>query len=317
REIIFTSGATESDNLAIKGAVKHYANGKRRRVVTVKTEHKAVLDSVLALEREGFEVTFLDVDQDGRLSVEEIEKNLGDDVVLLSVMHVNNETGVVQDIKMIGNICRRYGVIFHVDAAQSAGKLPINLKTLDVDLMSFSAHKLYGPKGVGALYVSRNPRINLQEQISGGGHERGMRSGTIPTHQVVGMGMSFELAGERMSRDYEKFQVLASLFWEEVRHLKGAVRNGGFTNTCPWIFNISVPNVDAEAVMMSLKTLAISSGSACNSHKESSSHVLRAMNVSDALIESSFRFSFGRFTTESDVAEAAERFVSVIKEWSY
>ncbi|RUO56308.1 IscS subfamily cysteine desulfurase [Pseudidiomarina homiensis] len=306
REIVFTSGATESDNLAIKGAAEFYQK-KGKHIITVKTEHKAVLDTCRQLEREGFEVTYLDVKEDGLLDLDVFKAALREDTVLVSVMHVNNEIGVIQDIETIGNLCRENKTIFHVDAAQSAGKIDIDLQSLPVDLMSFSGHKMYGPKGIGALYVRRRPRIRLNAQMHGGGHERGMRSGTLATHQIVGMGEAARIAKEEMAAERERFRALRDRLWNGVKDIEEVYVNGSQEHGVPHIFNISFNFVEGESLIMALKDLAVSSGSACTSASLEPSYVLRALGRNDELAHSSIRFSFGRFTTEEEVDHAVEQ----------
>ncbi len=306
REIVFTSGATESDNLAIKGAAEFYQK-KGKHIITVKTEHKAVLDTCRQLEREGFEVTYLDVKEDGLLDLDVFKAALRDDTVLVSVMHVNNEIGVIQDIETIGNLCRENKTIFHVDAAQSAGKIDIDLQKLPVDLMSFSGHKMYGPKGIGAMYVRRRPRIRLNAQMHGGGHERGMRSGTLATHQIVGMGEAARIAKEEMAAERERFRALRDRLWNGVKDIEEVYVNGSQEHGVPHIFNISFNFVEGESLIMALKDLAVSSGSACTSASLEPSYVLRALGRNDELAHSSIRFSFGRFTTEEEVDHAVEQ----------
>ncbi|RUO45849.1 IscS subfamily cysteine desulfurase [Pseudidiomarina aquimaris] len=306
REIVFTSGATESDNLAIKGAAEFYQK-KGKHIITVKTEHKAVLDTCRQLEREGFEVTYLDVKEDGLLDLDVFKAALREDTVLVSVMHVNNEIGVIQDIETIGNLCRENKTIFHVDAAQSAGKIDIDLQTLPVDLMSFSGHKMYGPKGIGALYVRRRPRVRLNAQMHGGGHERGMRSGTLATHQIVGMGEAARIAKEEMAAERERFRALRDRLWNGVKDIEEVYVNGSQEHGVPHIFNISFNFVEGESLIMALKDLAVSSGSACTSASLEPSYVLRALGRNDELAHSSIRFSFGRFTTEEEVDHAVEQ----------
>lgn len=300
REIIFTSGATESDNLAIKGAAKFYSK-KGKHVITVKTEHKAVLDTCRELERQGFEVTYMDVEPNGLLDLKKLEAVMRDDTVLVSVMHVNNEIGVVQDIATIGEMCRERKIVFHVDAAQSAGKIAIDLSALKVDLMSFSGHKIYGPKGIGALYVRRKPRIRLEAQMHGGGHERGMRSGTLPTHQIVGMGEAFRLAKEEFEADQARITQLRDRLWKGLQDVEATCLNGDETHRVANITNISFNYVEGESLIMALKDIAVSSGSACTSASLEPSYVLRALGLSDELAHSSIRFSIGRFTTEQDI----------------
>ncbi len=297
KEIIWTSGATESDNLAIKGAA-HFYRKKGQHIVTLKTEHKAVLDSCRQLEREGYEVTYLDPEPNGLLDPDKFHKALREDTVLVSIMHVNNEIGVIQDIEAIGDACRELKIIFHVDAAQSAGKVPIDLQTLKVDLMSFSAHKIYGPKGIGALYVRRKPRVRLEAQMHGGGHERGMRSGTLPTHQIVGMGEAFRIAKEEMAADNERILALRNRLIEGFRDVEEVYINGDLDHRIAGNLNISFNYVEGESLIMALKDLAVSSGSACTSASLEPSYVLRALGRNDELAHSSIRFTIGRFTTE-------------------
>jgi cysteine desulfurase len=311
REIIFTSGATESDNLAIKGAVRFYQQ-KGKHIVTLKTEHKAVLDACAALEDEGFEVTYLAPEADGLLDLDKLKAALRADTVLVSVMQVNNEIGVIQDIAAIGAICRQHQVLFHVDAAQSTGKVAIDLQQLPVDLMSFSAHKSYGPKGIGALYVRRQPRIHLQALIHGGGHERGMRSGTLPTHQIVGMGEAFALAGKLMESENQRILTLRQRLWQGIKDIEGIGLNGSETARIAGNLNISFEGVDGEALLMALKDLAVSSGSACASASIEPSYVLKALGLPDQLAHSSVRLSIGRFTTEQDIDFAIEHIHSAI-----
>ena len=300
REIIWTSGATESDNLAIKGAAHFYKkNGKH--IVTLKTEHKAVLDSCRQLEREGYEVTYLEPESSGLLDLEKFKQALRDDTVLVSVMHVNNEIGVIQDIEAIGELCRQRKIIFHVDAAQSAGKVPIDLQTLKVDLMSFSAHKIYGPKGVGALYVRRKPRVRLEAQMHGGGHERGLRSGTLATHQLVGMGEAFRFAREEMATDNERILALRNRLLDGFKDTEEVYINGDLDHRIAGNLNISFNYVEGESLIMALKDLAVSSGSACTSASLEPSYVLRALGRNDELAHSSIRFSIGRFTTQEEI----------------
>ncbi|MGD8784705.1 MAG: IscS subfamily cysteine desulfurase [Thioalkalispiraceae bacterium] len=300
KEIIFTSGATESDNLAIKGAA-HFYSKKGKHIVTCKTEHKAVLDSCRQLEREGYEVTYLDPENNGLIDLEKLKAALRDDTVLVSIMHVNNEIGVIQDIKAIGDITRERKIMFHVDAAQSAGKVPIDVKDLNVDLMSFSAHKIYGPKGIGALYVRRKPRARLEAQMHGGGHERGLRSGTLATHQIVGMGEAFRLAKEEMAADNERIRMLRDRLLKGLEDIEEVYINGDMEQRIPHNLNISFNFVEGESLIMALKDLAVSSGSACTSASLEPSYVLRALGRSDELAHSSIRFSLGRYSTEEEV----------------
>ena len=300
REIIWTSGATESDNLAIKGAA-HFYSKKGKHIVTLKTEHKAVLDSCRQLEREGYEVTYLEPEASGLLDLGKFRQALRDDTILVTVMHVNNEIGVIQDIEAIGEICRERKIIFHVDAAQSPGKVSIDLQTLKVDLMSFSAHKIYGPKGIGALYVRRKPRVRLEAQMHGGGHERGLRSGTLATHQIVGMGEAFRLAGEEMDADNERIMALRNRLLDGFKDIEEVYINGDLDHRIAGNLNISFNYVEGESLIMALKDLAVSSGSACTSASLEPSYVLRALGRNDELAHSSIRFSIGRFTTEEEI----------------
>ena len=300
KEIIWTSGATESDNLAIKGAA-HFYRKQGKHLITLKTEHKAVLDTCRQLEREGFEVTYLDVLPNGLIDLEVFEASIRPDTLLASVMHVNNEIGVIQDIEAIGRLCRERKVIFHVDAAQSPGKVPINLAELPVDLMSFSAHKIYGPKGIGALYVQRKPRIRLEAQMHGGGHERGLRSGTLPTHQIVGMGEAFRIAREEMASENERILMLRNRLYDGLKDMEEVYVNGDLERRIAGNLNISFNFVEGESLMMALKDMAVSSGSACTSASLEPSYVLRALGRPDELAHSSLRFTLGRFTTEEEV----------------
>ena len=300
KEIVWTSGATESDNLAIKG-VAHFYHKKGKHIITSKTEHKAVLDTCRQLEREGFEVTYLDPEPNGLIDLAKLEHAMRDDTILVSIMHVNNEIGVIQDITAIGELTRARGILFHVDAAQSAGKVPIDLETLKVDLMSFSAHKIYGPKGIGALYVRRKPRVRLEAQMHGGGHERGMRSGTLATHQIVGMGEAFRIAKEEMQQDNARIKQLHDKLLNAVNQIDEVYINGDMEHKVPNILNVSFNYVEGESLIMALKGLAVSSGSACTSASLEPSYVLRALGRSDELAHSSIRFSLGRFTTEENI----------------
>ena len=306
REIVWTSGATESDNLAIKG-VAHFYQKKGKHIITCKTEHKAVLDSCRQLEREGFEVTYMDPEPSGLIDLDKLKAHFRDDTILVSIMHVNNEIGVIQDIRAIGELTREHKIIFHVDAAQSAGKAPIDLKDMKVDLMSFSAHKIYGPKGIGALYVRRKPRIRLEAQMHGGGHERGMRSGTLATHQIVGMGEAFRLAGEEMAADNERIRMLRDRLLDGIKDIEEVYINGDMEHRVPHNLNISFNFVEGESLIMALKDLAVSSGSACTSSSLEPSYVLRALGRNDELAHSSLRFSMGRFTTEEEIDFAIEK----------
>jgi len=305
KEIIWTSGATESDNLAIKGAA-HFYKKKGKHIVTLKTEHKAVLDSCRQLEREGYEVTYMDPEPSGLLDLKKFEATLRDDTVLVSIMHVNNEIGVIQDIAAIGEICRKHKIIFHVDAAQSAGKIPIDTEQLKVDLMSFSAHKIYGPKGIGALYVRRKPRVRLEAQMHGGGHERGLRSGTLPTHQIVGMGEAFRIAREEMVEEEARITKLRDRLWNGLNDMEEVYLNGDMDHRVPGNLNVSFNFVEGESLIMALKDMAVSSGSACTSSSLEPSYVLRALGRNDELAHSSIRFSIGRFTTEEEVDYVAK-----------
>jgi cysteine desulfurase len=300
KEIVWTSGATESINLAIKGAA-HFYKDKGRHVITVKTEHKATLDTCRELEREGFEVTYLDVNENGLIDWEVLTSAIRPDTVLISVMYVNNEIGVIQDIPRIGEFCRENGILFHVDSAQATGKVVIDLQAIKVDLMSFSAHKTYGPKGVGALYVRRKPRIRIEAQIHGGGHERGMRSGTLPTHQIVGMGEAFRIARQEMAAENERMRALRDRLWKGLSEMEAVYLNGDLEHRVPHNLNVSFNYVEGESLLMGIKDVAVSSGSACTSASLEPSYVLRALGRSDELAHSSIRFSVGRFTTEQDV----------------
>jgi len=304
REIVWTSGATESDNLAIKGAA-HFYQRKGKHIITSKIEHKAVLDTCRQLEREGFEVTYLEPNTDGLTTPEMIADAIREDTSVVSVMHANNEIGVVNDIAGIGEVCRERGVIYHVDAAQSTGKLPLDMETLKVDLLSISAHKMYGPKGIGALYVRRKPRVRIEAQMHGGGHERGMRSGTLATHQIVGLGEAARIANEEMQAEGERLRALRQRFWDAINDIPEVHINGSRDHRLPGALNVSFAFVEGESLLMSLKDLAISSGSACTSASLEPSYVLRALGLNDELAHSSLRFSFGRFTTEENVDRAA------------
>ncbi len=300
REIVWTSGATESNNLALKGAA-HFYKSKGRHLITVKTEHKAVLDTMRELERQGFEVTYLDVEEDGLLDFAKLQAAIRPDTILISVMFVNNEIGVIQDIPGIGAMCREKGIIFHVDAAQATGKVEIDLKTLPVDLMSLASHKTYGPKGIGALYVRRKPRVRLEAQMHGGGHERGMRSGTLPTHQIVGMGEAFRLARLEMAQDTAHAQALHQRLLDGLKDVEQVFLNGHATQRVPHNLNMSFNFVEGESLIMGIKGLAVSSGSACTSASLEPSYVLRALGRSDELAHSSLRMTIGRFTTEEEI----------------
>ncbi|MDA8827717.1 IscS subfamily cysteine desulfurase [Luminiphilus sp.] len=303
REIVWTSGATESDNLAIKGAA-HFYRKKGQHIVTSKIEHKAVLDTCRQLEREGFEVTYLEPNKAGLTTPESVQAALRPDTVVVSVMHANNEIGVVNDIAGIGEVCRAAGVIYHVDAAQSTGKVPLDMETMKVDLLSMSAHKMYGPKGVGALYVRRKPRVRLEAQMHGGGHERGMRSGTLATHQAVGFGEAARIAKEEMVDETSRLISLRARFWQGLEDLQEVHINGDEERRLPGALNVSFAFVEGESLLMSLKDLALSSGSACTSASLEPSYVLRALGLNDELAHSSLRFSFGRFTSEADIDHA-------------
>jgi len=305
REIVWTSGATESDNLAIKGAANFYSS-KGKHIITVKTEHKAVLDTTRELERQGFEVTYLDVKDNGLIDIEVFRQAIRPDTILASVMMVNNEIGVVQDIEQLGEICREKGVIFHVDAAQATGKVGIDLQKLKVDLMSFSAHKTYGPKGIGALYVRRKPRIRIEAQMHGGGHERGMRSGTLATHQIVGMGEAFRIAKEEMATENERIRMLRDRLYRGLNTMEEVYVNGDMEARVPHNLNISFNFVEGESLIMAIKDVAVSSGSACTSASLEPSYVLRALGRNDELAHSSIRFTVGRFTTEEEVDYVVE-----------
>jgi len=303
REIVWTSGATESNNLAIKG-IAHFYEKRGKHIITLKTEHKAVLDTCRQLEREGFEVTYLDPLPNGLLDMDVFKKTIREDTILASIMHVNNEIGVIQDLQAIGDICRESKVFFHVDAAQSVGKLEINLEALPVDLMSFSAHKIYGPKGMGALYVSRKPRVRLEAQMHGGGHERGMRSGTLATHQIVGIGEAFAIAKAEMKEEGIRVQKLRDRLLAGFSDMEEVVVNGDLDQRISGNLNISFNYVEGESLMMAISDVAVSSGSACTSSSLEPSYVLRALGLTDELAHSSIRFSVGRYTTEKDVDDA-------------
>ena len=305
KEIVWTSGATESNNLALKG-VAHFYSGKGRHIVTVMTEHKAVLDTVRELERQGFEATYLTPEPDGLIDLDKFRAALRSDTILASVMMVNNEIGVIQDIAAIGEICRERGVLLHVDAAQATGKVEIDLEQLKVDLMSFSAHKTYGPKGIGALYVRRKPRVRLEAQMHGGGHERGMRSGTLATHQIVGMGEAFRFAREEMASENERIRMLRDRLWSGISTMEEVYLNGDFEQRVPHNLNVSFNFVEGESLMMAVSDVAVSSGSACTSASLEPSYVLRALGRSDELAHSSIRFSVGRFTTVEEVDYVVE-----------
>ena len=311
REIVWTSGATESDNLAIKGAARFYKD-RGNHIITSKIEHKAVLDPCRQLEREGFEVTYLDPNEDGVITLDMLKKHIKDETILVSLMHINNELGSVTDIEEIGNFTRENKIIFHVDAAQSTGKVNIDLSNLNVDLMSFSGHKTYGPKGVGALYVRRKPRIRLEALIHGGGHERGFRSGTLATHQIVGMGEAFKIAQDEMEQDNKHIKKLSDIFYKEISEIEEIFLNGNEKNKVPNITNVSFAYIEGESLIMALQDVAVSSGSACTSASLEPSYVLRALGRPDELAHSSIRFSFGRFTTEEEVRSVAETTKKVV-----
>ena len=305
KEIVWTSGATESNNLAIKGAA-HFYQGKGKHIITMHIEHKAVLDTVRELEREGFSATFLDPEPDGLLDLDKFKAALRPDTILVSIMLVNNEIGVIQDIASIGEICREKGILFHVDAAQATGKVAIDLQQLKVDMMSFSAHKTYGPKGIGALYVRRKPRVRIEAQMHGGGHERGMRSGTLPTHQIVGMGEAFRIAKEEMAQENERIRMLRDRLLKGLMAMEEVHINGDMEHRVPHNLNLSFNFVEGESLMMAVKDVAVSSGSACTSASLEPSYVLRALGRSDELAHSSIRFSIGRFTTVEEVDYVVE-----------
>ncbi|MGC2520187.1 MAG: IscS subfamily cysteine desulfurase [Burkholderiales bacterium] len=300
KEIIWTSGATEGNNLAIKGAA-HFYKGKGKHIITVKTEHKAVLDTVRELERQGFEATYLDPEPNGLLDVEKFKAAIRPDTILVSVMMVNNEIGVIQPIAEIGEICRSKGIIFHCDAVQAAGKIPVDLQKLKVDLMTVTAHKVYGPKGIGALYVRRKPRVRIEAQIHGGGHERGLRSGTLATHQIVGMGEAFRIARLEMATEGERLRMLRDKLWNGLKDMEEVYVNGDFDHRIPGNLNVSFNFVEGESLVMAIKDVAVSSGSACTSASLEPSYVLRALGRSDELAHSSIRFTLGRFTTEEEI----------------
>jgi cysteine desulfurase len=300
REIVFTSGATESNNLAIKGAANFYGK-KGKHLITLKTEHKAVLDTMRQLEREGYEVTYMDPEPNGLILLEKLIAAIRPETILVSIMHVNNEIGVIQDIAAIGEVCRERKILFHVDAAQSTGKVPIDLQTMKVDLMSFCAHKTYGPKGIGALFVRRKPRIRLEAQMHGGGHERGMRSGTMATHQIVGMGESFRIAKQDMGAENERLMMLRNKLWNGIKDMEAVYLNGDMESRIAGNLNVSFAYVEGESLIMALKDMAVSSGSACTSASLEPSYVLRALGLSDELAHSSIRFTTGRFTTEAEI----------------
>tara|TARA_B110000483_G_C18206694_1_gene548147 strand:- start:1422 stop:2636 length:1215 start_codon:yes stop_codon:yes gene_type:complete len=312
REIVWTSGATEGNNLAIKGAAQ-FNKKKGKHVITSKIEHKAVLDTCRQLEREGFEVTYIDPDEYGIISPESVTEAIREDTTVVSIMHVHNELGAINDIAAIAKVCKNKGVIFHVDAAQSAGKVSIDVEAMNIDLMSFSAHKIYGPKGMGALYVRRKPRIRLEAQIHGGGHERGMRSGTLPTHQIVGMGEAFRIAKEEMSADLQHVAALRKRLLDGFATMEETKINGHETQNYPGILNISFAYVEGESLLMALKDMAVSSGSACTSASLEPSYVLRALGLNDELAHSSIRFSVGRFTTKEEIDYVIDRVQNAVE----
>ena len=311
KEIVFTSGATESNNLAIKGAA-HFYKSKGNHLITVKTEHKAVLDTMRELERQGYEVTYLDVQENGLVDLDVLKAAIREDTILVSVMWVNNEIGVVQDIPAIGEICRERKIIFHVDAAQACGKVPVDVEAAKVDLLSMSGHKVYGPKGIGALYVRRKPRVRLEAQMHGGGHERGFRSGTLPTHQIVGMGEAFRIAKEELEQDMAHYLKLRDIFLKGIEGIEEVYINGDLEHRAPNNLNVSFNFVEGESLIMAVKELAVSSGSACTSASLEPSYVLRALGRNDELAHSSLRITFGRMTTEEEVQFAAELIKSKI-----
>lgn len=318
REIVFTSGATESDNLAIKG-VAHFYQTKGKHIITCKTEHKAVLDTCRQLEREGFEITYLDPEADGLIDLAKLEAAMRDDTILVSIMHVNNEIGVIQDIEKIGELCRAKKVLFHTDATQSVGKVEIDLSKLKVDLMSFSGHKLYGPKGIGGLYVRRKPRVRIEAMMHGGGHERGMRSGTLPVHQIVGMGEAYRICKEEMATEMPRIKALRDRLYNGFKDMEEVHVNGSLEHRVDSNLNISFNFVEGESLMMALSDIAVSSGSACTSASLEPSYVLRALGLNDELAHSSIRFSIGRYTTEEEVdytIELVKKAVNKLRELS-
>lgn len=313
REIVFTSGATESDNLAIKGAA-HFYKDKGKHLITVKTEHKAVLDSMRHLESEGYEVTYMDVNEHGLLDLKALEAAIRPDTTVISIMAVNNEIGIVQDLEAIGKMCRERGIVFHCDATQATGKIDLNVDRYNIDLMSLSGHKVYGPKGIGALYVRRRPRIRIECQMHGGGHERGMRSGTLPTHQIVGIGEAFRLAKEEMATEVPRIKALRDRLWEGIRtRIPEVYLNGDLEHGVCSILNVSFAYIEGESLMMAVKDLAVSSGSACTSASLEPSYVLRALGRDDELAHSSIRFSLGRFTTQEEVDYAIDCLVKAVE----
>ena len=312
REIVWTSGATESDNLAIKGAANFYKS-KGNHLITLTTEHKAVLDTMRFLESEGFEVTYLDPKDNGLLNLDDLKKAIKPSTILISVMHVNNEIGVIQDLESIGKICKENKIIFHVDAAQSPGKVEIDVNKFNIDLLALSAHKTYGPKGIGALYVRRKPRIRIQPQMHGGGHERGFRSGTLPTHQIVGMGEAFRIAKEEMKADNNRIRKLRDKLWDGLKDMEEIYLNGDLDQRIPGNLNVSFNYVEGESLIMAIKDIAVSSGSACTSASLEPSYVLRALGRDDELAHSSIRLTIGRYTTEEEILHATELLKSAVK----
>lgn len=312
REIVFTSGATEADNLAIKGAA-HFYKSRGKHIITCKTEHKAVLDTCRQLEREGFDVTYLAPKSDGLIDLADLEAAMRDDTILVSIMHVNNETGVIQDIEKIGELCRSKRIVFHCDATQSVGKLPIDLSKLKVDLLSMSSHKLYGPKGIGALYVRRKPRVRLEAIIHGGGHERGMRSGTLPVHQIVGMGEAYAICKEEMAEEMPRLKALRDRLYNGLKDIEETYVNGSMEHRVDTNLNISFNYVEGESLMMALRDIAVSSGSACTSASLEPSYVLRALGLNDELAHSSIRFTVGRYTTEEEIDYTIKLVKSAVK----
>lgn len=312
KEIVFTSGATESNNLALKGAA-HFYHRRGKHIITSKTEHKAVLDTCRQLEREGFEVTYLTPSSHGEITPEAIQNAIREDTIIVSIMHVNNEIGIIQNIHAIGAITREKNIIFHVDAAQSAGKIPLDMENNQIDLLSISGHKVYGPKGIGALYVRRKPRIRLEAQMHGGGHERGLRSGTLATHQIVGLGEACHIAKQEMQTEVLRIAQLKNRLWKGISHIEALSLNGSLENSVPGIINFSINYVEGESLIMGLKDLAVSSGSACTSASLEPSYVLKALGLEDELAHSSLRFSIGRFTTEADVDYAIGRIQEVVE----
>jgi cysteine desulfurase len=312
REIVFTSGATESNNLAIKGAAHFYGKTKKH-IITSQIEHKAVLDTCRQLERENYEVTYIKPEKNGLINLKKLKEHIRNDTILVSIMHVNNEIGTIQDIAAIGNVCRSKKIILHVDAAQSIGKLPIDVHDMKIDLLSISAHKIYGPKGIGALYICRKPRVRLEAQIHGGGHERGFRSGTLATHQIVGLGEACKIAKEEMQHDFNHAKKLNKLLLDGLKDLEAITINGDLKQRLPYNLNISFAFIEGESLLMSLKDIAVSSGSACTSVSLEPSYVLRALGLEDELAHSSIRFSFGRYTTKEEINYAADKMIVAVK----